>query len=62
MQHLFVHMTILFRITAMCGDYYIGGREFDKLSFLIGYYTSVSDLLKDERLQYPVAPPEVSNL
>ena len=52
--------SILFaRITAMCGDYYIGGRQFDKMSVLIGYYTSCSDLLKDERLQYPVPPPEV---
>ncbi|XP_064608385.1 LOW QUALITY PROTEIN: ras GTPase-activating protein 1-like [Liolophura sinensis] len=47
-----------FRITAMCGDYYIGGRQFDSLSDLIGYYTGVSYLLKDERLQYPVPPPE----
>ena len=44
----------------MCGDYYIGGREFDTLSDLIGYYTSWSDLLKGERLVHPVAPPEVS--
>lgn len=42
----------------MCGDYYIGGREFDTLSDLIGYYTSWSDLLKGERLQHPVPPPE----
>ena len=47
------------RITAMCGDYYIGGREFDTLSDLIGYYTSYADLLKSERLLYPVPPPEV---
>ena len=47
------------RITAMCGDYYIGGREFDTLSELIGYYHSWSDLLKGERLQNPVPPPEV---
>ena len=45
----------------MCGDYYIGGREFDTLSGLIGYYTSWSDLLKGERLQHPVPPPEVSS-
>ena len=43
----------------MCGDYYIGGREFDTLSDLIGYYTCYSDLLKGERLQHPVPPPEV---
>ena len=43
----------------MCGDYYIGGREFDTLSELIGYYHSWSDLLKGERLRHPVAPPEV---
>jgi len=47
------------RITAVCGAYYIGGREFDSLSDLIGYYTSYSDLLKGERLQTPVPPPEV---
>ncbi|XP_064475272.1 ras GTPase-activating protein 1-like isoform X2 [Ornithodoros turicata] len=47
-----------FRITAMCGDYYIGGRQFDSLSDLIGYYTGWSDLLKKERLVQPVPPPE----
>ncbi|XP_054709957.1 ras GTPase-activating protein 1-like [Uloborus diversus] len=50
-----------FRITAVCGDYYIGGRQFDSLSDLIGYYTSWSDLLKKERLVYPVPPPEPVN-
>ncbi|KAG8181736.1 hypothetical protein JTE90_028274 [Oedothorax gibbosus] len=50
-----------FRITAVCGDYYIGGRQFDSLSDLIGYYTSWSDLLKKERLAYPVPPPEPVN-
>lgn len=50
-----------FRITAMCGDYYIGGRQFDSLSDLIGYYTSWSDLLKKERLVQPVPPPEPVN-
>lgn len=47
-----------FRITAVCGDYYIGGRQFDSLSDLIGYYTSWSCLLKDEKLVHPVPPPE----
>lgn len=28
---------------------------------LIGYYTSVSDLLKKERLAYPIPPPEPVN-
>ncbi|XP_014669624.1 PREDICTED: ras GTPase-activating protein 1-like [Priapulus caudatus] len=46
-----------FRITSMCGVYYIGGRQFDSLSDLIGYYTSCSDLLRGERLKLPVAPP-----
>ncbi|XP_064618499.1 ras GTPase-activating protein 1-like isoform X2 [Lineus longissimus] len=46
-----------FRITAMCGDFYIGGRQFASLSQLIGYYSSYSDLLKGERLNCPVAPP-----
>lgn len=43
----------------MCGDYYIGGRRFSSLSDLIGYYSYVSCLLKEEKLLSPVAPPEV---
>ena len=50
---------ILCRITAMCGDYYIGGREFESLSDLIGYYTTFSDLLKGQKLTHPVPPPKV---
>ncbi|XP_022919316.1 ras GTPase-activating protein 1 [Onthophagus taurus] len=50
-----------FRITAVCGDFYIGGRQFDSLNDLIGYYTQFSDLLKRERLIHPVAPPEPVN-
>ncbi|CAG5122423.1 unnamed protein product [Candidula unifasciata] len=45
-----------FRIIAMCGDYYIGGRQFESLSDLIGYYTSCSCLFKNEQLKYPVPP------
>ena len=29
------------RVTAVCGDYYIGGRQFDSLQDLIGYYTHI---------------------
>lgn len=47
-----------FRITYLCGDFYIGGRQFDSLSQLIGYYTRCSYLLKGEQLQEPVPPPE----
>ncbi|XP_035164925.1 ras GTPase-activating protein 1-like [Oxyura jamaicensis] len=47
-----------FRIIAMCGDYYIGGRRFASLLDLIGYYSHVSCLLKGEKLFFPVAPPE----
>ncbi|KAK2709712.1 ras GTPase-activating protein 1-like isoform X2 [Artemia franciscana] len=50
-----------FRITAVCGDFYIGGRQFDSLSDLIAYYSYVADLLKREKLQYPVPPPEPVN-
>uniref|UniRef100_A0A182J5D4 Uncharacterized protein n=1 Tax=Anopheles atroparvus TaxID=41427 RepID=A0A182J5D4_ANOAO len=50
-----------FRITAVCGDFYIGGRQFFSLSDLVGYYTSCSDLLKRERLVQPVPPPEPVN-
>ncbi|NXE38304.1 RASA1 protein, partial [Ptilorrhoa leucosticta] len=49
-----------FRIIAMCGDYYIGGRRFASLSDLIGYYSHVSCLLKGEKLLFPVAPPEAN--
>uniref|UniRef100_A0A8C1Z6N7 Ras GTPase-activating protein 1 n=1 Tax=Cyprinus carpio TaxID=7962 RepID=A0A8C1Z6N7_CYPCA len=42
-----------FRIIAMCGDYYIGGRRFSSLSDLIGYYSYVSCLLKGEKLSSP---------
>ena len=56
---LLLLLLVCCRITAVCGAYYIGGREFDSLSDLIGYYTSYSDLLKGERLQTPVPPPEV---
>ena len=48
-------------MTAVCGDFYIGGRQFDSLSDLVGYYTSYADLLKKERLNFPVAPPEAVN-
>ncbi|XP_068741233.1 ras GTPase-activating protein 1-like [Montipora capricornis] len=47
-----------FRVTAVCGDYYIGGRQFVSLNDLIGYYTHYSCLLKDEHLGHPVPPPE----
>ncbi|XP_003739712.1 ras GTPase-activating protein 1 [Galendromus occidentalis] len=47
-----------FRIAAVCGDFYIGGRRFSTLSELVGYYTHVSDILKSERLHYHVVPPE----
>ncbi|KAG8456401.1 hypothetical protein GDO86_002255 [Hymenochirus boettgeri] len=47
-----------FRIIAVCGDFYIGGRRFSSLSDLIGYYSHVSCLLKEEKLLFPVAPPE----
>jgi Ras GTPase-activating protein 1 len=52
---------LISRITAVCGDFYIGCRQFDSLLDLIGYYTSCSDLLKRERLIHPVPPPEPVN-
>lgn len=47
-----------FRITNVYGSYFIGGRQFDSLSDLITYYSTTCDLLTDERLSYPVPPPE----
>lgn len=51
-----------FSVTSLCGDYYIGGRQFDSLRELIGYYTKYSCLLKDEKLEHPVCPPEPVSL
>ena len=45
------------RITAVFGDYYIGGRQFDRLETLISYYMYYSELVKGEKLLNPVAPP-----
>uniref|UniRef100_A0A672P121 Ras GTPase-activating protein 1 n=1 Tax=Sinocyclocheilus grahami TaxID=75366 RepID=A0A672P121_SINGR len=46
-----------FRIIAMCGDYYIGGRRFSSLSDLIGYYSYVqSELLTLQLIMHPCAP------
>nr|CAI5825287.1 unnamed protein product [Callosobruchus analis] len=50
-----------FRITAVCGDFYIGGRQFASLNDLVGFYKERSDLLKRERLIHPVPPPEPVN-
>ena len=47
-----------FRITAICGDYYIGGRKFTSLQDLIGYYTKLGELMKNEKLEFPTEPPE----
>jgi Ras GTPase-activating protein 1 len=51
-----------FSITALFGDYYIGGRQFESLRDLIGYYTKYSCLLKDEKLEHHVQPPEPVSL
>lgn len=47
-----------FRIIALCGEFYIGGRQFESLSHLIAYYSFKSCLLQDEVLEQPVPPPE----
>lgn len=47
-----------FRITHSFGSYFIGGRQFDSLSDLINHYSAVSNLYTDERLAYPIPPPE----
>lgn len=49
-----------FKINASCGDYYIGGRQFDCLEDLIGFYSNCSCILENECLMYPVSPPSVS--
>lgn len=47
-----------FRITAICGDHYIGGRKFSSLSALITYYTHTGNIMKNEKLEHPIPPPE----
>lgn len=49
-----------FQIKAICGDYYIAGEKFPSLKHLIGYYTKYCDLLKNEKLIFPVPPIEVN--
>lgn len=59
----FVNLILLlcrYRIAAVCGDFYIGGRQFFSLSDLVAYYTS-NDLLKREKLNEPIPPPEPVN-
>lgn len=51
-----------FKITAVYGDYYIGGRQFDRLETLISYYMFYSELVKGEKLLNPIAPPIVCKL
>lgn len=53
---------LLFRITAVFGDYYIGGRQFDRLETLISYYMYYSELVKGEKLLSPIAPPRICKL
>ena len=48
-----------FKINAICGDYYIGGRQFSSLGDMIGYYANCSCILENERLEVPVLPPKV---
>lgn len=51
-----------FKINSICGDYYIGGRQFSSLVDLIGYYTNCSYILENEGLEVPIMPPAVSYL
>lgn len=57
---LLIYNLMFHRIAAVCGDFYIGGRQFFSLSDLVAYYTS-NDLLKRERLADPIPPPEPVN-
>ncbi|CAK8676614.1 unnamed protein product [Clavelina lepadiformis] len=50
--------TTHFRIVSVCGDFYIGGRQFESLEQLVAYYMFRSCLLEGEVLQQTVAPPE----
>jgi hypothetical protein len=41
------------------GDFYIGGRQFDRLETLISYYMFYSELKKGECLLHPLPPTKV---
>jgi len=44
------------------GDYYMGGRQFDCLETLISYYMYYSEIIKGEKLAYPIAPPVIERV
>jgi Ras GTPase-activating protein 1 len=48
-----------FKISSNCGNYYIGGRQFDSLNDLIGFYANCSHIIENESLAVPVVPPKV---
>ncbi|CAG0917341.1 unnamed protein product [Notodromas monacha] len=50
-----------FKVTCVCGTFFIGGRPFDSLSDVVAFYTHASNLLTNERLTTPVEPPEPVN-
>ena len=53
---------VLKRITAVYGDYYMGGRQFDCLETLVSYYMFYSELIKGEKIQYPIAPQLIERI
>ncbi len=48
-----------YKITAVFGDYYIGGRRFDSLETLVTYYMFYSVIKQNEPLVNPIAPSQV---
>jgi hypothetical protein len=50
------------RINCVFGDYFLGGRQFDKLDTLISYFMFYSELVKNERLLHPLAPLRITRL
>lgn len=47
------------RIKPIFGVYFIGQRHFDKLETLVSYYMFYSELVKGEKLMYPIEPDVV---
>ncbi len=50
-----------YKITAVFGDYYIGGRRFDSLETLITYYMFYSVIKQNEPLVNPIQPLKVKD-
>lgn len=50
------------RIKPIFGVYFIGLRHFDKIETLVSYYMYYSELVKGEKLLYPIEPETITRM